>query len=122
MKRSTPSTETKSPAEIFITSCAILPNLIVIEVLEKRKEYQGRIKNQVMIDQRTPIVEERTRIGDWEMDTVIDRASGPVTVTMVERRSRFTLIRLVHQRMATISTTAILEATRPYRDKVLSHT
>ena len=33
-----------------------------------------------MIDQRPPIVEERTRIGDWEMDTVIGRTGGPVLV------------------------------------------
>lgn len=86
------------------------------------KERRGRIKNQVMIDQRPPIVEERTRIGDWEMDTVIGRPGGPVLVTMVERRSRFTLIRLVPSKEATVVTAAILEATKPYRDKVLSHT
>lgn len=86
------------------------------------KERRGRIKNQIMIDQRPPIVEERTRIGDWEMDTVIGRPGGPVLVTMVERRSRFTLIRLVPSKEAVVVTAAILEATKPYRDKVLSHT
>ncbi len=75
-----------------------------------------------MIDQRPPIVEERTRIGDWEMDTVIGRPGGPVLVTMVERRSRFTLIRKVPSKEAIVVTAAILEATKPYRDKVLSHT
>ncbi|MDB4438069.1 IS30 family transposase [bacterium] len=53
------------------------------------------------------------------MDTVIGRMGGPVLVTMVERRSRFTLIRLVLSKEATA---VILEATMPYRDKVLSHT
>jgi IS30 family transposase len=86
------------------------------------KERRGRIKNQIMIDQRPPIVEERTRIGDWEMDTVIGRPGGPVLVTMVERRSRFSLIRLVSSKEAVVVTAAILEATKPYRDKVLSHT
>ena len=86
------------------------------------KERRGRIKNQVMIDHRPPIVEERTRIGDWEMDTVIGRTGGPVLVTMVERRSRFTLIRLVPSKEVAVVTAAILEATTPYRDKILSHT
>lgn len=86
------------------------------------KERRGCLKNQVMIDQRPPIVEERTRIGDWEMDTVIGRTGGPVLVTMVERRSRCTLIRLVPSKEAAVVTAAILEATKPYRDKVLSHT
>lgn len=66
-----------------------------------------------MIDQRPPIVEERTRVGDWEMDTVIGRTGGPVLVTMVERRSRFTLIRLVSSKEAIVVTAAILEATKP---------
>ncbi|MDA7652620.1 IS30 family transposase, partial [Akkermansiaceae bacterium] len=85
-------------------------------------ERRARIKNQVMIDQRTLIVEERTRIGNWEMDTVIGRPGGPVLVTMVERRSGFTLIRLVPSKEATVVTATILEATKPYRNKVLSHT
>ena len=39
MKPSTPwFTETKNPAETFIGSCAILPNLIEIEVREKSAE------------------------------------------------------------------------------------
>jgi len=33
-----------------------------------------------MIDQRPPIVEERTRIGGWEMDSVIGRTGGPVLI------------------------------------------
>ncbi|MGC6581294.1 MAG: IS30 family transposase, partial [Akkermansiaceae bacterium] len=86
------------------------------------KERWGRIKNQVTIDQRAQIVKERTRVGDWEMDTVIGRTGGPVLVTMAERRSCFTLIRLVPSKEATIVTAAMLEATKPYRDKVLSHT
>ncbi|MDB4438540.1 IS30 family transposase [bacterium] len=56
------------------------------------------------------------------MDTVIGRTGGPVLVTMAERRSRFTLIRLVPSKEATVVTAAILEATMPYRDKVLSPT
>ena len=86
------------------------------------KERRGRLKNQVMIDQRPPVVEKRTRIGDWEMDTVIGRPGGPVFVTMVERRSRFTLIRLAPSKEAAAVTAAILKATKPYRDKVLTHT
>ena len=47
------------------------------------RERRGRIKNQVMINQRPPIVDECCRIGDWEMDTVIGRLDGKVLVTMV---------------------------------------
>ena len=33
------------------------------------KERRGRIPNQRMIDTEPPVVEERTRFGDYEMDT-----------------------------------------------------
>ncbi|MGC6460009.1 MAG: IS30 family transposase [Akkermansiaceae bacterium] len=54
------------------------------------EERRGRLKNQVIIDQRPSIVEEHTRFGYWEIDTVIGRPGRPVLLTMVERRSRST--------------------------------
>ena len=53
-----------------------------------RNDCRGQIKDHVSIDERSPIVEERTRIGDWEADTVISRPGGTVLVTMAERTSR----------------------------------
>lgn len=55
------------------------------------RERRGNLKDQVMIDERPKVVEERCRIGDWEMDTVIGQIGGPVLVTKVERVSRYTL-------------------------------
>ena len=48
---------------------------------KRRKRYgstdrRGTIKNRVSIDHRPSIVEERSRIGDWEVDTVIGRQGG----------------------------------------------
>ena len=51
---------------------------------------RGRLKNQVIIVVRPSVVEEHTRVGDWEIDTLIGRTGGPVLLTMVERRSHFT--------------------------------
>jgi len=75
-----------------------------------------------MIDLRPPVVDERSRIGDWEMDTVIGRPGGPVLVTMVERFSRFTLIGLAASKEALEVSSAIIEATRGHRDKMLTTT
>ena len=33
----------------------------------------GQIPNRVSIDQRPPIVESKSRIGDWEVDTIIGK-------------------------------------------------
>lgn len=82
------------------------------------RERRGRIRNQVMIDERPPVVEERSRIGDWEMDTVIGRPGGKVLVTMVERKSRYTLIGLAENKEAQEVTLRLLEALAGHREKV----
>ena len=82
------------------------------------RERRGRIRNQVMIDERPPIVEERSRIGDWEMDTVIGRPGGKVLVTMVERKSRYTLIGLADNKEAEEVTLRLLEALAERRTQV----
>lgn len=71
-----------------------------------------------MIDERPPIVEERCRIGDWEMDTVIGRPGGMVLVTMVEHKSRYTLIGLAENKQAQEVILRLLEALAGQREKV----
>jgi IS30 family transposase len=75
-----------------------------------------------MIDQRPSVVDERSRLGDWEMDTVIGRPGGSVLVTMVERVSRYTLIALAASKEAIAVGGAILRAMHPHREKVLTMT
>jgi IS30 family transposase len=51
-----------------------------------RKDSRGRLAGKKMIGQRPAVVERRTRLGDWEIDTVHGRGK-PATVTVVERKS-----------------------------------
>ena len=55
------------------------------------KDNRGRIKNAVSIDEKPEIVEEKSRMGDWEIDTVIGKNHKQVLVTIVERKSRVTV-------------------------------
>jgi IS30 family transposase len=57
------------------------------------KDKRGQIRNQVSIDERPAIVAEKTRIGDWEIDTVIGQNHQGALVTIVDRVSKFTLIK-----------------------------
>jgi IS30 family transposase len=57
----------------------------------KRKRYgrydsRGRLAGKRLISQRPAIVERRSRLGDWEIDTVHGRGK-PGTLTIVERKS-----------------------------------
>lgn len=86
------------------------------------RERRGRIKNQVMIDQRPALVEERSRLGDWEIDTVIGGPGGPVLVTMVERKSRYALLTLVPSKKSAPVTEGMLLELKPHKAKVLTLT
>ena len=62
-----------------------------------RKRYghydrRGKIKNRVDIDERPAVVDRRTRIGDWEGDTVMGKGRTSALLTMVERKTLYTVI------------------------------
>jgi len=66
---------------------------------KNRKKYGGtrkinNIRNRVSIEERPKIVDSRRRYGDWEVDTVIGRQGGKVLVTLVERKSKLSLMAL----------------------------
>jgi IS30 family transposase len=90
---------------------------------KRRKRYgsndrRGQIKGRVSIDSRPSIVDERKRIGDWEMDTVIGKLGGAVLVTMVERLSRFCLVMWAPNKTAEAVEGAIVKALHPLADRV----
>jgi len=62
--------------------------------------YRGQIPGQVSIDQRPAVVDDRSRYGDWELDTVIGKNHQQALVTLVERKSRMTLIAKVIRKTA----------------------
>jgi len=47
-----------------------------------------------LIDQRSPIVLRRGRVGDWEGDLIVGRMSQSAIGTLVDRKSRY--LRLIH--------------------------
>ena len=63
-------------------------------------------------------MEERSRVGDWEVDTVIGHLGGSLLVTMVKWKSRCTLIALVDRKDSAVVTAGMLHSLRPCRDKV----
>jgi len=54
-------------------------------------ERRGKIRIPNTIDERPAEAGCRSRIGDWELDTVIGRKGGQVLVTMVDRKTRILL-------------------------------
>lgn len=90
---------------------------------KRKKRYgstdrRGQLKNRVSIDHRPSIVEERSRIGDWEVDTVIGRQGGAVLVTLAERKTRFSVIALAPDKRAESVKQALVQSLLPYQDQV----
>jgi len=56
------------------------------------RDMRGIIKNRVGIKERPNIVERKIRIGDWEGDTVVGQNHQGALVTLVDRKSKLTLI------------------------------
>lgn len=56
--------------------------------------------NSQSIEQRPVIVETRSRVGDWEADTIIGKNHRHAIVSLVERKTGFTLIHKVEYKTA----------------------
>ena len=90
---------------------------------KRRKRYgtydrRGKLPNCRSIEERPAIVNSRKRLGDWEVDTMIGKRQKQALVTLIERKSRFTLLGKVAQRTARAVQNKIHQLLRPVADKV----
>ena len=76
---------------------------------------RGIIIDRVSIDKRPKIVERKNRIGDFEIDTVIGRHHIGALVTVVDRKSKFTLIKKVESKQAKEVTKALIDMLLPLK-------
>lgn len=82
----------------------------------------GPIKNRVFIDERPRIVDEKRRIGDWEIDTIIGKGRKQAIVTIVERFSKKMICAKIPCRKANVTRDAIINSLLPVSDFVLTIT
>jgi len=89
----------------------------------RRKRYgsgarASKIPNRVCITERPQVVERKTRIGDWECDTVIGKDRKSVLVTVVDRASLYTCCSRVYSRSAKVVSQAIIRLLKQHKSKV----
>jgi IS30 family transposase len=82
------------------------------------KSTRGQIKNRVSIDDRPGVVDDKSRIGDWEIDTVIGKGHSGALVTIVERVTKFTVSAQVNSKSAADVTRATIALLKPLKDVV----
>jgi IS30 family transposase len=90
---------------------------------KRRKRYgsydrRGKLPNRRSIEERPEIVDQRQRIGDWEVDTIIGKGHRQAIVTLTERKSRFALLRKVERRKAGLVSTTVIDLLRPVADRL----
>jgi IS30 family transposase len=95
---------------------------------QKRKRYAGGRDRRGQIPHRRPLsdrpvhIELRKQVGHWECDTVIGANHKGAIVTMVERKSGFSVIVKVSQKTSELVSRAIIEGLRPYMVRVITLT
>jgi len=70
---------------------------------------RGLIPNRVDIDERPEVVEEKSRIGDWEGDTIVGAQHQGAIVSYVDRRSKFVVLKQVDRKTSNLVTQGTLE-------------
>ena len=94
---------------------------------KRRKRYgnrdrRGQIKDRVSIAERPQVVDNKERIGDWEVDTVIGKNHQGALVTAVERKTMFSCINYVPSKSAELVTRALVQMLLPLKKQVLTIT
>ncbi|MCU7879326.1 MAG: IS30 family transposase [Candidatus Thiodiazotropha sp. (ex Lucinoma aequizonata)] len=90
-----------------------------------RKRYahydrRGKIKNRVDIDERPAIMESRCRIGDWEGDTVMGKGLKSALLTMVERKTLYTVIMRLTGKQSSLLAEAAVTGLKALKSNILT--
>jgi IS30 family transposase len=94
---------------------------------QRRKRYgtpnwRGKLPNCRSIEARPAIVDARTRLGDWEVDTMTGQKHHHALVTLTERKSRYTLLGKVAHRTAPLVEHQVVALLSPIAAKVYTLT
>ncbi len=81
-------------------------------------KHKGRIKERVSISQRPKIVDEKIRLGDFEIDTIIGTNRKGAITTAVDRVSLLSIISIPTTKKADKVEAEIKRIMSPFKDKI----
>ncbi len=89
---------------------------------KRRKRYgsydrRGKLPNRVSVEKRPAVVDQRRRIGDWEVDTIVGKGHRQAIVSLTERKSRLVLLRKVERRTAALVGDAVIDLLQPLSER-----
>ena len=80
------------------------------------------IKDKVSIDDRPECINNKQRVGDWEIDTIVGKNNKGAIVTIAERATAFVLIAKLNGKNAQELAEAVVQLMMPFKELVLSIT
>ena len=83
---------------------------------------KGRIKDRVSISQRDTVVDEKTRIGDWEIDTIVGANFKGAITTVVERSTSLVRISIPTTKKASEIESETIRIMLPLKDSIFTIT
>ena len=70
-------------------------------------KHKSKIPNRIGIEDRPEVVDERSRFGDWEADTLTSRQSKAALLSMAERKSRLVQLEKLEAKTAPATSAAV---------------
>jgi len=88
-----------------------------------RKRYgsydrRGRIKNATSIELRPKVVDDKSRIGDFEGDLIVGKDNKSAIYTIVERKTLYTMIVALNGKNASELADKVITALMPLKDQI----
>jgi IS30 family transposase len=82
------------------------------------EKYKGQIKDRVSISQRPDVVNEKSRIGDFETDTIVGANQKGAITTIVDRASMFVKLSIPTSKKASDIEEETLRLMTPFKDRI----
>jgi IS30 family transposase len=80
------------------------------------------IKDKISIDDRPECINDKQRVGDWEIDTIVGKDNKGAIVTIAERATAFVLIAKLNGKNAQELAEAVVKLMIPFKELVFSIT
>jgi IS30 family transposase len=80
------------------------------------RDRRGQIKNRVSIDERPAVVDKKSRLGDFEGDTIIGKQQQKAIVTLVDSLSKKTFIGRVATKHSDVVSDIIIDLLSPVKE------
>ena len=85
-------------------------------------KHKGRIRDRVSISQRSKVVDDKNRVGDWEIDTIVGLGKKGAITTIVERATSLVRISIPTTKKAIDIENETIRIMTPLKDKIYTIT